>query len=227
MKRLKYKFKLYRRLLLDVWGLIFSSDFRLNKLTGLLYSTFLVRSGTRISKEMARFLWLSCSVNSFKPRYHKFLSLYLLRLFYFGVQRKYFNKLVVLASRREGFLVESFLVLLEFRLSSVLYRSFFFFDIIGMKRFLQVLPVFVNKKRIVWVNYMLHIGDLVHLLPSDWLNLRHGIFLRLRADRFYCNIPSYMFVSFIFMFVLLIRLPRYEDINYPVGLDIYRCMDLF
>lgn len=148
MKRLRYKFKLYRRLLFDIWGLIFSYRFRLSKLTGLLYSIFLVRSGIRVSDQIERFLWLARSTNSFKPRYRKFLSIYLLRLFYFGIQRKYFNKLVVMAGRREGFLVENFLVFLEFRLSSVLYRSFFFFDIIKMKRALQLVPVFVNRKRV-------------------------------------------------------------------------------
>jgi ribosomal protein S4 len=148
MKRLRYRFKLYRRLLLDVWGLVANSNFKLNKLTGLLYSKFLVRSGARVSEKMRRFFWLSRSSVSFQPRYRKFLSLYLLRLFYFGINRRFFNRLLVLAGKREGFLVENFLVLLEFRLSSVLYRGFFFFDLVRMKQILQSLFVFVNRRQI-------------------------------------------------------------------------------
>lgn len=226
MKRLRYRYKLYRRFLVDIWGVVGGSLFRLSKVNGLIYSANMIRLGFRVSSKMRQFLWLSRSSCSFKLKYRRFLSLYLLRLFYFGVRRKYFNKLLVLASKREGFLVENFIILLEFRLSSVLYRSFFFLDIVGMKRILRSLNIFVNKKRILWINYQLRVGDMIHLDPSDWISVRYGVFLRLQRNRVYCSVPRYLFVSFIFMFILLVKFPKYLDVSYPVGLDIYRCMDL-
>jgi hypothetical protein len=67
---------------------------------------------------------------------------------------------------------------------------------------------------------------MIHLDPSDWISVRYGVFLRLQRNRVYCSVPRYLFVSFIFMFILLVKFPKYLDVSYPVGLDIYRCMDL-
>jgi hypothetical protein len=56
MKRLRYRYKLYRRFLVDIWGVVGGSLFRLSKVNGLIYSANMIRLGFRVSSKMRQFL---------------------------------------------------------------------------------------------------------------------------------------------------------------------------
>jgi hypothetical protein len=149
-----------------------------------------------------------------------------LKFFYYGLRQYQLRSLVFDASCRQGFWVDNFLMVLESRISTVLYRSFFFFNLIGLKKFIFSGFVLVDRSPIYNVNFRLGVGKLVQILPCLCCSFRHDIFLRLRSGFILHVVPDYLYVSFIFMFSLLVCYPRYFKLVYPIGLDVYRYIDL-
>jgi hypothetical protein len=103
---------------------------------------------------------------------------------------------------------------------------FFFFNLIGLKKFIFSGFVLVDRSPIYNVNFRLGVGKLVQILPCLCCSFRHDIFLRLRSGFILHVVPDYLYVSFIFMFSLLVCYPRYFKLVYPIGLDVYRYIDL-
>jgi ribosomal protein S4 len=118
------------------------------------------------------------------------------------------------------------LLLLESRVVTLLYRSFFFFNFFQLKQLFLRGFVLVNRVSVRFFNERVRLGDIVHIGSPFVSMVRNNVLLKVSNKMVVRGLPRYLFVSYIFMFVLLCRYPRYMDVFFPVGFDVYRCLEL-
>lgn len=150
----------------------------------------------------------------------------LVRLFYRGVNQKkifYFSRV---ASSQMGLWVNNFLLIVESRISSILYRFNWISNILFLKQFLSHGNVIVDSSLALNTNFLVKPSTLIQLLPSTSHFIRSDILLKLSNNMIYFNFPRYTFVNYFFMFGVLYRAPYFRDLTFPVLLDIYRLNDL-
>ncbi len=227
-KLIKYRFKLYKRFELDVWGLLNSNPVFGHPVVRFFQESYRYRA-ERAKQRFRQFIYRIDVINpdkTHKRRKWKFVSMQLVRLFYRGInQRKVFS-FSRLASSSLGLWVNNFLLLIESRVSTILYRLNWVPNILFLKQFLGHKNVIIGFKTPLTVNHLIKPFQLINLLPVVATKVRENMIFRLKNNLIYFNTPRYIFTNSKFMFACVYRKPDLKDIFFPVLLDIYRLNDI-
>jgi len=150
------------------------------------------------------------------------LSFQLVRLFYIIYSYKQLNKLIKKAKRSNDVFEHKFMSLMECKLPSFIYRSSFFSNMFESLSFIKTGNLWINKELVNNLYYTIKIMDYV-----GFSNLVKGFifwsfFKRIRRKAFLFLYPKYMYVSLVFFYIILIRLPSNKDIINPIIIDAYK-----
>ncbi len=227
-KLIKYQFKLYKRFELDVWGLLNSNPVFGHPVVKFFQDSYRYRA-ERAKQRFRQFIYRIDIINpdkSYKRKKWKFVSMQLVRLFYRGINQRKVYKFSQLSSSSSGLWVNNFLLLIESRISTLLYRINWIPNILFLNQFIIHGNVLINNKVPLTVNFMVKPFQLIRLTPAIVSKLRSNFIFRLRNNMVYFNTPRYIFVNPKVMFACIFCTPNLRDISFPVLLDIYRLNDM-
>jgi hypothetical protein len=150
------------------------------------------------------------------------LSFQLVRLFYVIYSYNQLNRLIKKAKRFSGVFEHNFLLLMECKLPSFIYRSSFFSNIFESISFIKSGGLWINKQLVFSLYYTIKVMDFV-----GFYNLLKGyifwsFFKRIRRKAFLFLFPKYMYISLIFFIIILVRMPRNNEFINPISVDAYK-----
>lgn len=227
-KLIKYQFKLYKRFELDVWGLLNSNPVFGHPVVRFFQDSYRYRA-ERAKQRFRQFIYRIDIINpdkSHKRKKWKFVSMQLVKLFYKGVNQRKIYKFSKFSSSSLGLWVDNFLLLIESRVSTLLYRANWVPNILFLNQFLSHKSVILNSKSPTTVNFIVKPFQVVKLIPEIKSKLDLNLKSRLVNNMVYFNTPRYLFVDYKLMFLCIFRNPTLKDISFPVLLDIYRLNDM-
>ena len=160
-----------------------------------------------------------------RPRIRKNLSsLILTRAFYITLNYRQFRKLSKTAQRQDGFYGENYLLLLEGRICSSIYRSSIISNMFESIKFIILKNVTINKVYVRFPNYLVPIMKFIGFRGLYKGRLYWDFVRRLFRRAFYFLPPKYLFFSFIFFVFLYLRAPRFGEIINPCYVDMFRAV---
>jgi len=225
------KFRLYKRFELDVWGFHYMAPKYRTKISKMLIKWKKDRRAYYLSKKM-RYVYDLRYVKrpKFKKRVsRKFISRKFTKLFYLTLSFAQFRKLSKIAAKQEGSFESNYIILIEGRLLTLLYRMHWLYSVFQIRPFIFNKNVLVNNTIITLCNFSINFGDFVRLKDKR-INgrIRFDIIRRFSRGMLFFNVPRFLFVSFKFMFGLLIGEPKRKDLAFPQKtMDIYRGADVY
>lgn len=224
------KFRLYKRFELDIWGFYTMRPNKNNKISKLFNAWHLEKSQYLRNKRLRYIYRIDLDKPARVRKRHKwrFLSRKLTKLFYMTLTKRQSRKLARVASRKEGSWESNFIMLIEGRIISVLYRMQFLLNVFELRFFIRGGNVLVNNKLLTYHNAAITYADIVRLKKWTSHNIRYALIKRLRDMSFFFNIPRYMIISYKLMFGFIYQEPKRRDLSYPIAaVDIYRCADVY
>lgn len=157
----------------------------------------------------------------------RFISVRLTRLYYFQFKDRQFRRLFKRATAMNGNMESNYLNLLENRLFSLIYRANFVRNMFGITDFIRKHKIYLDGSRIYSINTQIPISKFLYFDDITTTKLIKDYKIRLKLGTIRFNTPRYMFVSYKFLFLLLYRLPKKEDLYFPINVDIYRLTGYF
>jgi ribosomal protein S4 len=151
-----------------------------------------------------------------------YLTLQLVRLFYIIYSYKQLKKLIKKAKRSDGALDNNFISLMECKLPSFIYRSSFFSNMFECINFIKTGSLLINYQVSDNLYKVIKVMDFVTYITYVKGFIFWTFFKRIRRKAFLFLFPKYMFISLIFILIILIRLPLNKEIINPVAIDMYR-----
>lgn len=227
-KLIRYKFKLYKRFELDIWGFYRNDPKFNNRVSDFLQMIY----KEKFEKRRKRFKNFIYRVDIADPgRYikrlkWKFASFQLMRLFYRGMNPSKFNFFARKSMNVDGLWVLNFLLLLESRVATILYRLNWISNILFIKQYLLHGNILINDKLVYSTNNLVGLADLVRPTPAHEPHLRLFVIERLKLNLVYFGTPRYIWVCNKFMFAFIYKQPYIKDIMFPLSMDVYRFLDL-
>lgn len=152
----------------------------------------------------------------------RFISLRLVKLFYITMSYRQFRTMAMSMRRKLGNFEENYLLSLEGRLVSTLYRTSFIAS--------PFLCIQLVKEGYILVDFAYR-GEtefkvpLLNIITFDKLAKKIiyvSLLMRLAKKRSLFNPPGYLFVSYIFLFAYTQRYPRRKDLVFPISVDFNR-----
>lgn len=138
-----------------------------------------------------------------------------LKGYYGNIGEKAFRKYYDEASRRRGDTGENLIGLLEHRLDAVIYRAKFVPTVFAARQFVNHGHVLVNGKRLNIASYNVKDGDVISIRDKS-----REIPMVLEAvasqER---DVPDYLEVDHNKLTVKIARTPKLEDVPYPVQME--------
>ncbi len=138
-----------------------------------------------------------------------------LKGYYANISEKQFHKYYVEAVRRKGDTGENLVGLLEHRLDAVVYRMKFVPTPFAARQFVNHGHILVNGKRVTIASYMVKEGDVVEVREKS-RQIPMVIEAGESGER---DIPDYLDVDHKAMRGTFIRTPKLADIPYPVQME--------
>ncbi|GAA0594530.1 30S ribosomal protein S4 [Caenispirillum bisanense] len=138
-----------------------------------------------------------------------------LKGYYANISEKQFHKYYVEAVRRKGDTGENLVGLLEHRLDAVVYRMKFVPTPFAARQFVNHGHILVNGKRVTISSYMVKEGDVVEVREKS-RQIPMVIEASESGER---DIPDYLEVDHKAMRGTFIRTPKLADIPYPVQME--------
>ena len=229
----KSRSTIYRQFELDVWGYYnnASPSYDIPKMGSRLTKWFQLMRMERWGLVWRKNTIFIYRIDVYKPRRKRrrmkwrFVFIRMLKFFYMSVSHRQFRRYGRRALRREGFFVSNYLLFLEGRLASVLYRMNFVSNIFTLRQFVTYGHVIVGLRVQTFLNFNVGLCEAVRVQPDCQGLLEVGLFRRLLQGRIYFNTPRYMYVNYQLMFGFLYCEPGENDVAFPIGIDVYRGMD--
>ena len=138
-----------------------------------------------------------------------------LRGYYGNIIEKQFRRLYQEAVRRRGDTVENLVGLLEQRLDAVVYRLKFVPTVFASRQFINHGHVSVNGRRVTIPSYRVQVGDEIEVRERS-----RGMGLVLEAtDSPERDVPDYFEVDYNKMVGKMLRIPQLAEIPYPVQME--------
>ncbi len=138
-----------------------------------------------------------------------------LRGYYGNITEKQFRRLYQEAVRRRGDTVENLVGLLEQRLDAVVYRLKFVPTVFASRQFINHGHVSVNGRRVTIPSYRVQVGDEIEVRERS-----RGMGLVLEAtDSPERDVPDYFEVDYNKMVGKMLRIPKLAEIPYPVQME--------
>ena len=152
----------------------------------------------------------------------RFLSIRITRLYFLNYRDSQFRKLFKRSMKLRGNLEENYYYLLEGRLLAVFYRTNYMANIFEIMDFIKDGNVFINFKSKSLLNYPVPIYKFI-TFNQDYIK-RFTYLLKRRAQvkAILFNIPRFMFISYKFNYLYLIRYPKKRDLVFPIAIDAER-----
>ena len=138
-----------------------------------------------------------------------------LKGYYGNIGEKQFRKYYAEAVRRRGDTGENLVGILESRLDAVIYRMKFVPTVFAARQFVSHGHVKVNGKRVNVPSYLVREGDVVEVKEKS-RELPMVLEAVQSAER---DLPDYMEVDHSAMKGTFLRLPKLEDVPYPVQME--------
>ncbi|MEQ8817010.1 MAG: 30S ribosomal protein S4 [Thalassobaculum sp.] len=138
-----------------------------------------------------------------------------LKGYYGNIGEKQFRKYYAEAVRRRGDTGENLVAILESRLDAVIYRMKFVPTVFAARQFVSHGHVKVNGKRVNVPSFLVREGDVVEVKEKS-RELPMVLEAVQSAER---DLPDYMEVDHGAMKGTFIRLPKFEDVPYPVQME--------
>jgi len=227
---IKKKGDYYRRFKLDIWGLSFVDEKNSEK---NYKRSWLLRFFLKIYKKKIERWWKNRRryiyridiidiAKKIKKWNKKWLSIRLCRLYFLTLQDHQFRNMFKLASKLTGNLGSNYCYLLECRTITLLYRTNFLVNIFNCIRFVKRRRLFINNKPLNFVNATVPVGCMItpQRIWHDWM--RYHLYKRLTLRSILYNTPRFLFISFRFWLVFLMKRPKRKDLIYPISIDIQR-----
>jgi len=152
----------------------------------------------------------------------RFISLRLVKLFYITFSYRQFRHLARTMRSRDGAFEQNYLLALEGRLLSYLYRSSLMTNPFQTMDFIRKGNVLVNLRCENHYNYRVPLNTLVTFSSLGKRVIYMNVMPRLAARRTFFNVPRYMYLSYMFLYSYMTRPPQAEDLVFPVSIDVYR-----
>lgn len=138
-----------------------------------------------------------------------------LKGYYGNISEKQFRKYYADAVRRKGDTTENLIGILERRLDAVVYRMKFVPTVFASRQFVNHGHVTVNGKKVNIPSYMVKEGDVVEIQEKS-RNIPMVIEALASSER---EIPEYMDVDLSKGKGTFVRVPSFEDVPYPVQME--------
>jgi small subunit ribosomal protein S4 len=136
--------------------------------------------------------------------------------FHYNISEKQFKNIFKLAAKKKGDTGENFIVLLESRLDSVVYRSNIAPTIFAAKQLISHKHIKVNGKIVNISSYRLNIGDVVSIRDrSKKINLIVESLDKLERD-----VPEYLRLDKEDQSVEIVANPAFSDVPYAFEVNI-------
>ena len=138
-----------------------------------------------------------------------------LRGYYGNITEKQFRRLYQEAVRRRGDTVENLVGLLEQRLDAVVYRLKFVPTVFAARQFISHGHVSVNGRRVTIPSFRVQIGDEIEVRERS---RSMGLVLE-ATDSPERDVPDYFDVDYNKMVGKMLRIPQFAEIPYPVQME--------
>ncbi|MDR2416819.1 MAG: 30S ribosomal protein S4 [Holosporales bacterium] len=138
-----------------------------------------------------------------------------LRFYYGNIGERQFRNLYQEASRLRGDTSENIVSLLERRLDAVVYRMKFAVTVFAARQLVNHGHVFVNGKRVNTCSYRVKEGDTIEIAPT----MKENAILLLALESNERDIPDYMEVTPKECKGVFTRVPKLMDIPYPIVME--------
>lgn len=152
----------------------------------------------------------------------RFVSLRLVKLYYINYSYKQFRKLAKIIRRHHGVFETNFLLALESRAAPLLYRMTLLANPFHCLDFVRQGHLFVSSRSLRSPNHKVGLHKLITFTGLGHRWIYHELFYRLARRRLLFNVPSYITVSFFFLWGYQRRAPLRQDLIFPIALDFYR-----
>lgn len=138
-----------------------------------------------------------------------------LKGYYGNIGEKKFRKYYEEASRRKGDTGENLIGLLEHRLDAVVYRAKFVPTVFAARQFINHGHVMVNGKRVNVPSFALQVGDVVSVRDKS-KNMNLVLEATSSTER---DIPDYIDADHNKLTASINRTPKLEDVPYPAHME--------
>jgi hypothetical protein len=227
---IKKKGNYYRRFKLYLWCLIFCYE---NNSKENHHRSWILRFFLKIYKKKIEKWWQN------KKRYiyridiidipkkikkwnKRWLSIRLCRLYFLTLQDHQFRNIFKKASKLTGNLELNYCYYLECRTITIIYRTNFLANIFNCIMFIKRNRLFINNYPINYINAVIPVNSLIK--PSEiWIPwIKYHLYKRIILKSILFNTPKFLFISFRFWLVFLLKKPKRNDLVYPISIDIQR-----
>ncbi len=193
-KRLSSKYKICRRLKVNLWGRPKSPTNRRDYGPG--------EHGQRRGRKPSDFgIQLAAKQK--------------LRGYYGNITERQFRRIYGEAVQRRGDTGENLIGLLERRLDAVIYRMKFVATVFAARQFVNHGHILVNGKRVNIPSYRVHEGDVIEIRERS----RALSFVLEAVDLAERDVPDYLEVDHTKMVGKFLRTPLLADVPYPVRME--------
>ncbi len=138
-----------------------------------------------------------------------------LRGYYGNITEKQFRRTYEEAVRRRGDTVENLVGLLEQRLDAVVYRLKFVPTVFAARQFINHGHILVNGRRVTIPSYRVGVEDVIEIREQS---RELGLVLE-AMDSPERDVPDYLEVDYNKMRATFLRVPQFAEIPYPVQME--------
>ncbi|MHC8508216.1 MAG: 30S ribosomal protein S4 [Rhodospirillales bacterium] len=138
-----------------------------------------------------------------------------LKGYYGNITEKQFRRYYAEAVRRRGDTSENLIEILERRLDAVVYRLKFTPTVFSARQFINHGHVTVNGRRVNVPSYMIKDGDVIEVKPKS----REMPLVLLATESVEREVPEYIQADYKKMRGSFIRAPKLADVPYPVQME--------
>ena len=144
------------------------------------------------------------------------------RLYFLTLQDHQFRNIFKKASKLTGNLELNYCYYLECRTITIIYRTNFLANIFNCIMFIKRNRLFINNYPINYINAVIPVNSLIK--PSEiWIPwIKYHLYKRIILKSILFNTPKFLFISFRFWLVFLLKKPKRNDLVYPISIDIQR-----
>lgn len=247
----KHKFSLYRKFQIDIWGVFYTDiraikylrkklpwdkrkklEFKGVKRIKSPYIRFFYKLNKKTrpnrKKRFRRYIYrldILPVFRKYRSYNDRFVSVRVTRLYYLNYRDTQFRKLFKNCLKKAGNLEENYYYLLEGRLLSIFYRTNYIANIFELIKFIKDGRIYINFKKHNLLNTPVPTYKYITFENKYKKRFLYLFKRRLKAKAVLFNIPRFMFISYHFSYFYLYRLPKKDDLVYPIAIDAERLVN--
>lgn len=154
----------------------------------------------------------------------KFNLLRVLILFFLGLSKNKFIKLLKRSFKKSGQFISNYLLILEGRLYTLLHRVHFVLNPFTVLYYLRTGIFNVDKKTVTFGNCLVKFGSILHL--NSRMLRKFKVYVKNNFRRVFFSNPRCIYTDFKFFFALFYKHPKSVDFAYTRQVDILKSLDL-